>query len=133
MGCNLPMKSGIVQCLEPIALIGGGDLGKHDLALVLARSILLVAADGGAAAALRAGRIPDAVIGDFDSLTASDAAQIPKSRLHHVAEQEVPTLTRRCGRLSHRWFWPLAFWAHGWTISWRRSAHWYATLTGPVF
>lgn len=82
------MRDSIVQCFDPIALIGGGELGKHDLELVMKRSTMLVAADGGAAAALRAGITPDAVIGDFDSLTASDAAQIPKDRLHHVAEQD---------------------------------------------
>ncbi len=82
------MSDSIVQCFDPVALIGGGDLGKHDLESVLKRSAKLVAADGGASAALRAGIVPDAVIGDFDSLPPSDATQIPPDRLHIVSEQE---------------------------------------------
>jgi thiamine pyrophosphokinase len=82
------MSDRIVQCFDPVALIGGGDLGKHDLNLVLKRSGMLVAADSGATAALRAGIVPDAVIGDFDSLPADDAALIPSDRLHLVSEQE---------------------------------------------
>ena len=82
------MSDSIVHSFEPIALIGGGDLGKHDLALVMDRVTMLVAADGGAVAALRAGVHLEAVIGDFDSLSASDAAQIPQDRQHRVHEQD---------------------------------------------
>lgn len=82
------MNDHIVQCFDPVALIGGGYLGKRDLDLVLKRSTMLVAADGGATAALRAGIVPDAVIGDFDSLPPSDAARIPQDRLHLVSEQD---------------------------------------------
>lgn len=82
------MSDNIVESLEPVALIGGGDLGKHDLEVIQKRSTMLVAADSGATAALRAGIVPDAVIGDFDSLPDGDAAQIPQERLHLVAEQE---------------------------------------------
>ncbi|WP_338054570.1 thiamine diphosphokinase [Salipiger pentaromativorans] len=46
-----------------------------------------VAADGGAATLLRAGAMPDAVIGDLDSLPASARAQIPAERIHHIPEQ----------------------------------------------
>lgn len=82
------MSDSIVECFDTVALIGGGDLGKHDLELVLERSSLLVAADGGATIALLEGFVPDAVIGDLDSLLPSDIAQIPQDRLHLVSEQE---------------------------------------------
>ncbi|MFT4962490.1 MAG: thiamine pyrophosphokinase [Paracoccaceae bacterium] len=82
------MSDYIIHNLDPIALIGGGELGARDLGLVMDRVTMLVAADGGAAAALQAEIIPDAVIGDFDSLSASDAAQIPQNRLHRVSEQD---------------------------------------------
>ncbi len=48
----------------------------------------LVAADGGANVAVAAGRIPDAVIGDFDSLTDATRNAIPQDRLHYIAEQD---------------------------------------------
>ena len=47
-----------------------------------------VAADGAAQMALALGRVPDAVIGDFDSLDAATRARLPASILHHVAEQD---------------------------------------------
>lgn len=82
------MNAPIVQSFDPVSLIGGGDLGKRDLEMVMTRSSLLVAADGGAAAALRAGYMPEAVIGDFDSLSDQDAALIPSDRLFPVTEQD---------------------------------------------
>jgi thiamine pyrophosphokinase len=47
----------------------------------------IVAADGGALACLEAGLVPDAVIGDLDSLGAA-ASSIPPGRLHRVTEQD---------------------------------------------
>jgi len=54
----------------------------------LARAGCLVAADGGATRVLRAGRMPDAVIGDFDSIDAFARAAIAADRQHRIAEQE---------------------------------------------
>ncbi len=48
----------------------------------------LVAADGGANVAVAAGRVPDAVIGDLDSVSDAARAAIPADRFHRVAEQE---------------------------------------------
>ncbi|TMV76471.1 thiamine diphosphokinase [Thioclava sp. BHET1] len=47
-----------------------------------------VAVDGGADQALRAGQMPEAVIGDFDSISADARARLPAHILHHIAEQE---------------------------------------------
>ncbi|MEX0302770.1 MAG: thiamine diphosphokinase [Leisingera sp.] len=82
------MNGKIVDEIEPITLVGGGDiaLGALEEALALAR--VLVAADGGAAAALAAGHVPQSVIGDFDSLPEAVRAQLPAASLHHVAEQD---------------------------------------------
>lgn len=49
---------------------------------------ITVAADGGAASVLAAGRVPDAVIGDMDSLPAALRAQLPEAAVHPIAEQE---------------------------------------------
>lgn len=82
------MRTPIVHSLEPVSLIGGGVVGKNDLAQALGYAPTLVAADGGAAKALKAGQDPVAVIGDFDSLTASVRARIPADRLFPILEQD---------------------------------------------
>jgi thiamine pyrophosphokinase len=68
-------------------LVGGGRLGKDDLALAMALAPTVVAVDGGAGALLAAGVLPVAVIGDMDSLPAAAAAAFA-DRLHPIAEQE---------------------------------------------
>lgn len=81
------MSKRIVHSFAPVALIGGGDLGESDLDLVLKRTGMLVAADGGAVAALQAKVIPSAVIGDFDSIPSEIIEQIPADRLFIIHEQ----------------------------------------------
>lgn len=88
MGNNAGMTAPIVQTSRPVTLIGGGWLGEDDLNLALTRAPLLVAADGGALAALAEGHEPQAVIGDFDSLPASVRARIPPERLFAIREQD---------------------------------------------
>lgn len=85
---NLAQNKPIVQSETPIALFGGGETDPRDLNLVLNRVGSCVAADGGAAVLLDSGHIPDAVIGDFDSLNAADRQRIPADRLHPIAEQD---------------------------------------------
>lgn len=87
-GVNRGMSAAIVSSSRPVTLLGGGELEPEDLELALRHAPGLVAADGGAAAALRAGRMPDAVIGDMDSLSPEARARIPAERLHRIAEQE---------------------------------------------
>ncbi len=84
---NLVESGVIVQAEMPIGLFGGGEITSEDVSLVLNRVKSAVAADGGAAALIDSGRIPDAVIGDFDSLSSSHRAQIPADRLHPISEQ----------------------------------------------
>ncbi|MEL7011697.1 MAG: thiamine diphosphokinase [Pseudomonadota bacterium] len=78
----------IVSKNEPITLIGGGNVDKTDLSLALKHAETIVAADGGADRALGLGVIPQAVIGDFDSVTDKALAQIPQEHHHHIAEQD---------------------------------------------
>ncbi|GAB5445193.1 MAG: thiamine diphosphokinase [Gymnodinialimonas sp.] len=56
--------------------------------LVRDQADIFVAADGGADALLANGVIPDAVIGDMDSLSEAGRAAIPAERLFEVAEQD---------------------------------------------
>lgn len=85
---NLAKNAAIVRAEGAIGLFGGGEIGPGDVNLVLERVDSAVAADGGAAALIDSGRVPDAVIGDFDSLTAAHRAQIPEDRLFPIREQD---------------------------------------------
>ena len=73
---------------KPVTLIGGAEVSKKMLDRAQCFGPRVVAADGGADAALFHGVTPDAVIGDFDSLTDWARAQIPGSALHPIPEQE---------------------------------------------
>ena len=81
------MNAAIVQCHDGITLAGGGPFGRRDLSLCLSRAPVAVAADGGADRLLRLGTMPQAVIGDFDSISASARARIAADRQHVLAEQ----------------------------------------------
>ncbi|MBK0328368.1 thiamine diphosphokinase [Rhodobacteraceae bacterium F11138] len=82
------MKNTLVCSEVPVTLVGGGDVGPDDFAQALDLAPVLVAADGGAARALSAGHMPEAVIGDFDSLTETDRSRIPPERQFVIAEQD---------------------------------------------
>lgn len=82
------MKTPIVDTKQAITLLGGSQAATDAVDLALGFAPNLVAADGGAHAALRLGHIPKAVIGDFDSVNADTIAQIPSERLHRVSEQD---------------------------------------------
>jgi len=82
------MNRMIVDEIEPITLVGGGEIASGALEQALALAPVLVAADGGAVAALAAGHVPKAVIGDFDSLPEDLRDRLPAESLHKVAEQD---------------------------------------------
>lgn len=73
---------------QPVTLIGGAPLDPTDLAQALALAPIIAAADGGADNALANGVMPQAVWGDFDSISPRARAQIPAENLHHIAEQD---------------------------------------------
>lgn len=70
----------------------------RDLRACMARSDRLVAADGGAEVALRAGLCPDAVVGDMDSLGDTARARLA-DRLHPVAEQDSTDFDKALGMI----------------------------------
>ncbi len=82
------MKAKIVNTHENVTLIGGGELGADDLSEALSHAPVLVAADSGADAALEQGQVPQAVIGDFDSLSDTARATLSPERMHRIPEQE---------------------------------------------
>ena len=81
MSASLQMQGGVT-------LIGGGAVTAEDLAQALEIAPVLVAADGGADAALALGHLPDMAIGDFDSISDAARDQLGPDRLIHVAEQD---------------------------------------------
>lgn len=82
------MEQEIVRSAAGVTLVGGGKVRPADLEEALRFAPCLVAADGGARAALSAGRMPEAVIGDMDSLPADVSAKLPRERLHRIADQD---------------------------------------------
>lgn len=90
----------IIHKNDPITLVGGGQATPEDLRIALGLAPCLVAADGGAALAIRAGVMPDAVIGDFDSLTAEVAQQVPPERQHHITEQDSTDFEKALTRIA---------------------------------
>ena len=67
--------------------VGGAPVGSATLRAALARAPRLVAVDGGADAVHAAGLVPEAVIGDLDSIGPA-ARTAFAARLHHIAEQD---------------------------------------------
>ena len=83
-----------------VTLIGGGAVTAEDLSLALSLAPVLVAADGGADAAIALGHLPDRAIGDFDSISESARAALGPSRLRHVAEQDSTDFAKALGRIA---------------------------------
>jgi thiamine pyrophosphokinase len=84
---SIAMKHKIVESLQGVTLAGGGPFGAALLARALALAPVSVGADGGADRLLRLGVEPSAVIGDFDSISATARARLA-GRLFPIAEQE---------------------------------------------
>lgn len=78
----------IITSINPVVILGGGEATIDDLSGALKTGSTLVAADGGADAALAWGYQPDAVIGDFDSISNQAQQEIPKEKLHRIPEQD---------------------------------------------
>jgi thiamine pyrophosphokinase len=73
-----------------VVVLGGGDL-PHSARPLLAAAGLVVAADSGASHALAAGRAPDAVVGDSDSIDPAVQVQLIAAGVpfeHHRPDKE---------------------------------------------
>jgi thiamine pyrophosphokinase len=83
----ITMNQLIVDSASGVTLVAGGPVLRRDLAAALRYAPLLVAADGGADRALALGQMPEAVIGDLDSVSAATRSTLG-DRVHHIAEQD---------------------------------------------
>lgn len=118
------MERPIVQSQQGITLVGGGPVSSRGLGLALARAPRLVAADGGANRLLQLGHRPEAVIGDFDSLSPWARAELA-GRLHHLPEQETTDFAKALRSVAAPFVLGLGF-------SGARSDHGLAALNGLV-
>jgi thiamine pyrophosphokinase len=78
----------IVETQHFVTILGKSDPRPEDIDEALRLAPVLVAADGAAAIAVEAGHLPQAVIGDFDSIPDSVLGSLPSDRLHRIAEQD---------------------------------------------
>ncbi|SFQ97976.1 thiamine diphosphokinase [Poseidonocella sedimentorum] len=78
----------ILRSDQPLTLIGGGAVSDAGFDAALAHAPRIVAADGGARHALARGQMPEAVIGDMDSIRAGEISALPADRLHRIDEQD---------------------------------------------
>ena len=76
----------IVQSSDAVTLVGGGPVSRPALSEALRFAPMIVAADAGADRVLRLGQMPQAVIGDMDSLTVAARLRLA-GRLFPIAEQ----------------------------------------------
>ena len=96
---NGAMVSHIVQTLDKVTLLGASSVSAAVLQESLTLAPVLVAADGGAKEAIKRGLMPQAVIGDLDSLDDPTRAAIPADRLHRVAEQDSTDFEKALARI----------------------------------
>lgn len=92
--------SPVVSSAVGVTLIGGGEVTPGDLAQALAFAPVVVAADSGADVALARGIVPEAVIGDLDSISAAALGAIPPDRVHRIAEQDTTDFEKCLGRIA---------------------------------
>ena len=84
---NIAMNAPIVQSSDGVTLVGGGPVSRAEFRLAIKRAPRIVAADSGADRALAAGFTPEAVVGDFDSISDAAKARLGPGRLFPIPEQ----------------------------------------------
>ncbi|MDU8927530.1 thiamine diphosphokinase [Alisedimentitalea sp. MJ-SS2] len=78
----------IVHDSRPVLLVGGAKVKKKLLSAAIVDGTRIVAADGAANRLIKRGVLPDAVIGDMDSLSSAAREVLPEGRIHRIEEQD---------------------------------------------
>ena len=73
---------------ETVVLVGAGPVSDALFKVAESHGKIFIAVDGGGNSVTAYGMIPDAVIGDMDSLSDAARAMIPPNRLLQIAEQD---------------------------------------------
>lgn len=81
-----PAEQRLLNFDRPLAIVGGGHVDPDLLRQLVARDVALVAADGGADALDAAGLVPQAILGDLDSLADRQGWE-SRTRVIHIPEQ----------------------------------------------
>ena len=84
---SIAMNAPIVQSTDGVTLVGGGPVSQAQWRLATRLAPRIIAADSGADRALAAGYMPEAVVGDFDSISDHAKATLGASRLFPIREQ----------------------------------------------
>lgn len=92
--------SKIVIKMEPVTLVGGADVNRSALNRAIVHAPSMVAADGGAAHILDQNLLPDAVIGDMDSLSDDLKARLPADSFYAIDEQDSTDFEKCLMRIS---------------------------------
>ncbi|MBJ3786819.1 thiamine diphosphokinase [Devosia sediminis] len=81
-----PTEKPLLSFDRPLAIVGGGTTDSALLRELVARNVALVGADGGGNAIGAAGLVPEAILGDLDSLE-DRAGWEKRTRVIHIPEQ----------------------------------------------
>ena len=82
------MNDPIVVSQEPVLLVGGAHGDNAQLLSLLDEVTTVVAADSGADWVRAVGRLPNALIGDLDSVSDETRAALPPESVHRIEEQD---------------------------------------------
>jgi len=104
------MKRAIVQSKTGITLVGAGPVGVGQMRAARALAPRVVAADGGARRALALGVVPEAVIGDLDSLDSATRRALPEGTIHRIDEQETTDFDKALRHVAAPFTIGLGFW-----------------------
>src|SRR5688500_1423952 len=77
-----------------LVVLAGAGFAPGRLRAEAERAATIVAADAGAVHRLAAGLVPDAVVGDFDSLPEADRARLDPATLHRSTDEETNDLEK---------------------------------------
>lgn len=84
----MAINSGFLTYLEKVTLLGGGELAPGTVSELLTIAPNLVCCDGAAGRALAMGHVPDAVVGDLDSIDAETRARLDPATVHFFGDQD---------------------------------------------
>ncbi|MEM7212009.1 MAG: thiamine diphosphokinase [Pseudomonadota bacterium] len=82
------MKAGLLKFDAPVCLVGGGALTRTMLDEAMAFAPALIAADGAADRLVEWGLMPEAVIGDMDSIRDAESWEKDGCHFVHLPEQD---------------------------------------------
>lgn len=81
------MDSRIVQTTQNVTLVGAGPVNTGIIEEAFTLAPTLIAVDGGTEIVQKCGKIPDAVLGDLDSVSSATLDTLPTDRVYRLPDQ----------------------------------------------